>query len=33
MPKPSNRVLREFGARLADLTEADFAEEGYFYQI
>ena len=27
------RALREFGAPLADLTEADFAQEGYFYQI
>jgi len=27
------RALREFGAPLADLTEQDFAEEGYFYQM
>lgn len=27
------RALREFGAPLAGLTEADFAEEGYFYQM
>jgi predicted nucleotidyltransferase len=27
------RALKEFGAPLADLTEADFAEEGYFYQM
>ena len=27
------RALREFGAPLADLTEADFAQEGYFYQM
>ena len=27
------RSLREFGAPLADMTEADFAEEGYFYQM
>jgi hypothetical protein len=27
------RALREFGAPLADLTAADFAEEGYFYQM
>jgi len=27
------KSLREFGAPLTDLTEADFAEEGYFYQI
>ena len=25
-------ALREFGAPLADLTAADFAQEGYFYQ-
>jgi hypothetical protein len=25
--------LQEFGAPLAGLTEADFAEEGYFYQM
>ncbi|MDM8529039.1 hypothetical protein QUF58_12640 [Anaerolineales bacterium HSG24] len=25
--------LRDFGAPLAGLTEADFAEEGYFYQM
>ena len=25
--------LREFGAPLQDLTEADFAQEGYFYQM
>lgn len=28
-----HRALREFGAPLADLTEADFAQEGYFYQM
>jgi hypothetical protein len=27
------RALREFGAPLADLTAADFALEGYFYQM
>ena len=27
------QALREFGAPLTDLTEADFAEEGYFYQM
>jgi|YNPNPStandDraft_1061719.scaffolds.fasta_scaffold08648_1 predicted nucleotidyltransferase len=27
------RALREFGAPLAGLTEADFAQEGYFYQM
>ncbi len=27
------KALREFGAPLSGLTEADFAEEGYFYQI
>jgi predicted nucleotidyltransferase len=27
------RALREFGAPLAGLTEADFAEEGYFFQM
>jgi predicted nucleotidyltransferase len=27
------RALREFGAPLADLTAADFAQEGYFYQL
>ncbi len=27
------KSLREFGAPLADLTTADFAEEGYFYQM
>jgi hypothetical protein len=27
------RALKEFGAPLADLTEDDFAEEGYFYQM
>ena len=27
------KSLREFGAPLAGLTEADFAEEGYFYQM
>jgi hypothetical protein len=26
-------ALREFGAPLADLTAADFAQEGYFYQM
>jgi hypothetical protein len=26
-------ALREFGAPLAGLTEADFAEDGYFYQM
>ena len=26
-------ALREFGAPLSGLTEADFAEEGYFYQM
>lgn len=35
---PSNaaavyKALHEFGAPLTDLTEADFAEEGYFYQM
>jgi len=28
-----HRALREFGAPLAGLTEADFAQEGYFYQM
>jgi len=27
------KALREFGAPLADMTEADFAEDGYFYQM
>ena len=27
------RALKEFGAPLTDLTEDDFAEEGYFYQM
>jgi hypothetical protein len=27
------KALREFGAPLAGLTEADFAEEGYFFQM
>lgn len=27
------RALREFGAPLAALTEADFTQEGYFYQM
>ena len=27
------RARREFGAPLADLTAADFAQEGYFYQM
>lgn len=27
------KTLREFGAPLAGLTEKDFAEEGYFYQM
>jgi hypothetical protein len=27
------KALREFGAPLAELTEKDFAEEGYFYQM
>jgi len=27
------KALKEFGAPLAGLTEADFAEEGYFYQM
>ena len=27
------KALKEFGAPLANLTEADFAEEGYFYQM
>ncbi len=27
------RALREFGAPLAGLTAADFAQEGYFYQM
>lgn len=27
------KSLREFGAPLAGMTEADFAEEGYFYQM
>lgn len=26
-------ALREFGAPLADLTEKDFAEDGYFFQM
>ena len=26
-------ALREFGAPLTDMTEKDFAEEGYFYQM
>lgn len=35
---PSNaravyQSLKNFGAPLTDLTEADFAEEGYFYQM
>jgi predicted nucleotidyltransferase len=25
--------LKDFGAPLVDMTEADFAEEGYFYQM
>ena len=28
-----HRALREFGAPLAELSEADFAQEGYFYQM
>jgi hypothetical protein len=27
------QALKEFGAPLAELTEADFAEDGYFYQM
>jgi hypothetical protein len=27
------RALREFGAPLSGMTEADFAEDGYFYQM
>ncbi|MEA3350021.1 MAG: DUF6036 family nucleotidyltransferase [Chloroflexota bacterium] len=27
------KALKEFGAPLAELTEEDFAEEGYFYQM
>jgi hypothetical protein len=27
------QALKEFGAPLTDLTPADFAEEGYFYQM
>jgi hypothetical protein len=27
------QALREFGAPLSDLTPADFAQEGYFYQM
>ena len=27
------KALKEFGAPLAELTEADFSEEGYFYQM
>lgn len=27
------RSLKEFGAPLADMTETDFSEEGYFYQM
>lgn len=27
------KALREFGAPLASLSEGDFAEEGYFYQM
>ena len=27
------KSLKEFGAPLSNLTEADFAEEGYFYQM
>lgn len=27
------RALKEFGAPLADMSEADFSEEGYFYQM
>ena len=27
------KALKEFGAPLASLTEADFAEDGYFYQM
>jgi len=27
------KALKEFGAPLAGMTEADFAEEGYFYQM
>jgi len=27
------KALKSFGAPLADLTEADFSEEGYFYQM
>ena len=28
-----HKALKEFGAPLANLTESDFAEEGYFYQM
>jgi hypothetical protein len=31
--KATFRSLKSFGAPLAGLTEADFAEEGYFYQM
>ena len=27
------KALKDFGAPLADMTEEDFAEEGYFYQM
>ena len=27
------KALKEFGAPLAELSEADFSEEGYFYQL
>ena len=27
------KALKEFGAPLVELTEADFSEEGYFYQM
>jgi hypothetical protein len=27
------KALREYGAPLLNLTEADFSEEGYFYQM
>ena len=27
------KALKEFGAPLAELSEADFSEEGYFYQM
>ena len=33
MPEPFSKALRKFEAPLGDLTEEDFAREGFFYQI